>query len=80
MILSGYMSAVEAFEKHGLLSGCALHRARERGLQALLLLAGRRKPYLKDVLPTQLDTVFDGLSFTSQQLECSPVSSSADSK
>jgi len=69
MILSGYMSAVEAFEKHGLLSDCALHRARERGLQALLLLAGRQRPYLKDALPSQLDTVFAGLSFAPEQFE-----------
>ncbi|MBS1991296.1 MAG: patatin-like phospholipase family protein [Cyanobacteria bacterium SZAS LIN-3] len=63
MILSGYTAAVEAFEKHGLLSGDTLSSARDRGIKALLLLAARRRPYSQDRLPTALEEIFANLKF-----------------
>jgi hypothetical protein len=68
MIMSGYMSAVEAFEKHGLLSNEALTQARNRGVKALLLLAGRNRHYFKDSLPPELDGLFVDLKFAEDKL------------
>jgi len=68
MIMSGYMSAIEALEKHGLLTNEALSQARNRGVKALLLLAGRHRPYFKDVLPAELDALFTDLKFGEEKL------------
>lgn len=72
MIMSGYMSAIEALEKHGLLSNEALSQARGIGVKALLLLAGRHRPYFKDVLPAELDALFTDLKFAEEKLGKSP--------
>lgn len=68
IIMSGYMAAVDACETHSMLSDCALTSARERGMRALLLLAQRRRPYLRDVLPPELDKVFADLKFGEEKL------------
>lgn len=67
MIMTGYVTAVDHFEKHGLYTDCCVHHARERGLKALLLLAQRRRPYWSDTLPPELDKVFAGLRFDDAQ-------------
>ena len=66
--MSGYMSAIEALEKHGLLSNEALSQARSIGVKALLLLAGRHRPYFKDMLPAELDGLFTDLKFAEEKL------------
>ncbi|MBK9280741.1 MAG: patatin-like phospholipase family protein [Candidatus Obscuribacter sp.] len=67
MIMSGYMAAVTAFARHGLLSGDNLAQAQERGVKALLLLAARQKPYNQDKLPPELDQIFVDLSFPAEK-------------
>lgn len=67
MIMSGYMAAVTAFARHGLLSGDNLARAQERGVKALLLLAARQKPYNQDRLPPELDQIFVDLAFPAEK-------------
>jgi predicted acylesterase/phospholipase RssA len=76
MIMSGYMSAVEALEKHGLLSNEALTQARNRGVKALLLLAGRNRHYFKDSLPLELDKLFVDLKFAEDKLSHSTAAAS----
>jgi len=79
MIMSGYMSAVEALEKHSLLSNEALTQARNRGVKALLLLAGRNRPYFKDLLPLELDSLFADLKFAEDKLSYSAAATSVSS-
>lgn len=67
MIMCGYMTAVDMFDKHGMYADCTVHHARERGLRALLLLATRRRPYFTDTLPPELDKVFADLRFSDEQ-------------
>ena len=62
MILSGYMAAVEAFDRHGLFCEEALHTARDRGTRALLLMAHRSRGQ-KDRLPPALRALFNDLKF-----------------